>query len=111
LTKQTLFISELKIDILDIRVEYDNRFITNMYFTRFLGLTIDNILYWKIHIDQLLPKLSTPATPLVIKPLTSQETMVMIDYAYFHSIMNYGIIFWGSSSYSINIFRLKKKSN
>ena len=34
---------------LDIRVEYDNRFIANTYFTRFIGLTIDNMLYWKSH--------------------------------------------------------------
>jgi hypothetical protein len=39
----------------------------------------------------------------------SQETLVMIYCAYFHSIMIYGIIFWGNSSYGINIFRLQKK--
>jgi hypothetical protein len=33
----------------------------------------------------------------------------MVYYAYFHSIMNYGIIFWGNSSYNINIFRPQKK--
>jgi hypothetical protein len=95
---------------LDIKVEYDSRFITNTYFTRFLGLTFDNTLYWKSHIDQLLPKLSTACYAItVMKPLMSQATLVMIYYAYFQSIMNYGIIFWGNSSYSINIFRLQKK--
>jgi hypothetical protein len=96
---------------LDIKVEYDNRFIANTYFTRFLGLTIDNMLYWISHIDQLLPKLSTACYAIrVIKHLMSQETLVMIYYAHFHSIMNYGIIFWCNSSYSINIFRLQKKA-
>jgi hypothetical protein len=33
----------------------------------------------------------------------------MVYHAYFHSLMSYGLIFWGSSSYSINIFRLQKK--
>jgi len=51
------------------------------------------MLCWKYHIDQLLPELSTAY------------------YAYFHSIMNYGITFWGNSPYSINIFRLQKKGN
>jgi hypothetical protein len=84
---------------LDIKVEYDNRFIANTYFTGFLGLIIDNTLYWKSHIDQLLPKRTTACYAIrVIKPLMSQETLVMIYYAYFHSIMNYGIIFWGNSS-------------
>jgi hypothetical protein len=39
----------------------------------------------------------------------SQDTLVMVYYEYFHSIMSYGIIFWGNSSYSINVFRLQKK--
>jgi hypothetical protein len=40
----------------------------------------------------------------------SQEALVMIYYAYFHSVMNYGIICWDNSSYSINIFRLQKNA-
>jgi hypothetical protein len=96
---------------LDIKVQYDNRFIANMYYTRFFGLTIDNTLYWKTHIDQLLPELSTACyATRIVKSLMTQETLVMIYYAYLHSSMNYAIIFWGNSSYSINIFRLQKKA-
>jgi hypothetical protein len=29
-------------------------------------------------------------------------------FAYFHSIMSYGIIFWGNSSYANKIFKLQK---
>jgi hypothetical protein len=88
---------------LDINVEYVNRFIANAYFTRFHGLTICNTLYWKSHIDQLLPNCSTACYAIrVIKPLMSQETLVMMYYAYFHSIMNSVIIFWGNSSYSLD---------
>jgi hypothetical protein len=32
----------------------------------------------------------------------------MIYFAYIHSIMTYGIIFWGNSSYTIKLFRIKK---
>lgn len=39
----------------------------------------------------------------------SQGVLLMVYYAYFHSIVSYGIILWGNSSYSINILRLKKK--
>jgi hypothetical protein len=28
---------------------------------------------------------------------------------YFHSIIRYGIIFWGNSSYAINVFYLQKR--
>jgi hypothetical protein len=34
---------------------------------------------------------------------------IIFYFAYFNSIMSYGIIFWGASSHSINIFRLQKK--
>jgi hypothetical protein len=33
----------------------------------------------------------------------------MVYYAYFHSIIRYGIIFWGNSSYTINVFYFQKR--
>jgi len=33
----------------------------------------------------------------------------MIYYAYCHSRVNYGIIFWGNSSYSNKDFKLQKR--
>jgi hypothetical protein len=33
----------------------------------------------------------------------------MVYYAYFHSIMHFGIIFWGNSSYAMSIFRVQKR--
>ena len=35
-----------------------------------------------------------------VKPFISQETLNMVYYVYFHSIMNYGLIFWGNSPHS-----------
>jgi len=32
----------------------------------------------------------------------------MVYYAYFHSIINYGLIFWGNSSHIAKIFRIQK---
>jgi hypothetical protein len=34
----------------------------------------------------------------------------MIYYAYFHSLMRYGIVFWGNSSEAKKIFLLQKKA-
>jgi hypothetical protein len=39
----------------------------------------------------------------------SQETLKMVYYAYFHSIVNYGLIFWGNSSHGVEIFKIQKK--
>ena len=33
----------------------------------------------------------------------------MIYYAYFHLVMTDGLLFWGISSHSIEVFRLQKK--
>jgi hypothetical protein len=44
-----------------------------------------------------------------IKPFVNQETLLMVYYAYFHSVICYGIIFWGNSSYAINVFYLQKR--
>jgi len=32
----------------------------------------------------------------------------MVYCFYFHSIMNYGLIFWGNSSHNIEIFKIQK---
>jgi hypothetical protein len=93
----------------DINIAYDNKKISNSSHIKFLGINIVNRLSWKTHIDQLLPKLSSACYAIrTIKPYVNQETLLMICYAYFHSIMHYGIIFWGNSLYAINIFRLQK---
>jgi hypothetical protein len=44
-----------------------------------------------------------------IKPLMCQENLKSIKYSYFHSLMIYGIMFWGNSTYSIHVFRLQKR--
>ena len=33
----------------------------------------------------------------------------MFYFSYFHSIMSYGIIFWGNSHHSVNIFKIQKR--
>jgi hypothetical protein len=38
----------------------------------------------------------------------SQETLKMVYYAYFHSTVNYGLTFWGNSSHSVKIFKIRK---
>jgi hypothetical protein len=39
----------------------------------------------------------------------SHESLRMIYYSYFHTVMSYGVIFWGNSAHSINKFKLQKK--
>jgi hypothetical protein len=97
---------------INVNIGYDNKQIVNSTNTKFLGLIIDNTLFWKSHIDWLMSKLSTACIVIrAIKPYMSQETLRMIYFSFVHSIMTYGIIFWGNSSHSIYIFRLQKKDS
>jgi hypothetical protein len=67
-------------------------------------------LTWSTHLDQLTNKLSSACyTVRVMKQYTPLKTVIKIYYAYLHSFMNYGLIFWGNSPYSIHIFRLQKR--
>jgi hypothetical protein len=62
--------------------------------TKFLGLQIDNHLNWKNHIDQIVPKLSGACYAVrSMSHVSNTVTLKAIYFAYFHSIMKYGIIF------------------
>ena len=77
---------------------------------KFLGLSINKTLSWITHIDTILPKLSSACYAMMsIKPYLSQQILKVVYYSYFHSIMSYGIIFWGHTTNTIRVFRLQKR--
>jgi hypothetical protein len=95
---------------INIHISYGNKLITNTQSTNFLGLIIDSTLSWKNHIDKLMPKLSSPCYAIrAVKSLMTQESLRIIYFSYFHSVMTYGINFWGNSSYCSNIFKIQKR--
>jgi len=58
-----------------------------------------------------IPKLSKACYVLrCIRPFMSLGALKSVYHSYFHSLLSYGIIFWGNSSYSLHIFRLQKKA-
>ena len=78
--------------------------------TKFLELFINNNLSWKTHIECIKSKLSSACNVIQsVNPYVSKNTLKMIYYSYFHSIMTCALLFWGQSSESIKIFRLQKK--
>jgi hypothetical protein len=84
--------------------------ITNINSTTFLGLIIDSKLSWKDHITGLTSKLNKACYAIrPIKPFMSLDVMKMIYYSYVHSVISYGVIFWGNSHLSDSIFKLQKR--
>ena len=71
---------------------------------------IDNTLTWKSHMEIIIPKLSVACFVVrSIQPFVTQDALKMVYHSHFHSLINYGVIFWGNSSYSNSIFKLQKK--
>jgi hypothetical protein len=95
----------------DLHVMCKNKEIENTDGTKFLGLTLDNTFTWKKHIDSIVPRLSSACFAVrAVKPILSQESLKMVYFSYFHSIMSYGLIFWGSSCHSNIVFKLQKRA-
>jgi len=59
---------------IDSNIMYGNKKIANVYNTKFLGLTLDNTLSWRTHIDTIIPKLGSASFALrAVKPFLSQD--------------------------------------
>jgi hypothetical protein len=87
-----------------------NTIITNINSTKFLELIIDSTLSWKDHITGLTSKLNKACYAIkAIKPLMSLDVMKLIYYSYVHSVISYGIIFWGISHLSESVFKIQKR--
>jgi hypothetical protein len=92
----------------EIIIGYDNNYISNNIDTKFLGLIIDTVVHQTGR--QLLKKLSkTCYTMRILKPIMSIDTLKIVYYSYFHSLIMYGIIFWGNSSLSLQVFKSQKR--
>ena len=87
-----------------------NSLLINSNSTKFLGVTIDSMLTWKEHIMDLSGKLNKAIFAIrAVKTLLSSKSWKMVYHSYFHSVMSYGIIFWGTSPYSNNVLRIQKR--
>jgi hypothetical protein len=94
----------------NITVTANYNTITNTNRINFLGLTIENNLCWRTHLDLLLSKLSQISCAIrTIKSYMAQEVLVMVYHAYFHSVLCYGVIFSGNSHTVLRYLDCKKE--
>jgi hypothetical protein len=95
----------------NLKIGFNDNFITNSSYTKFLGVTMNNTLSWNNHIDLLMKKLSKACYIIInAKTYTSAASLKVVYYAFLHSVMSHGIIFRGNSSHSYIIFRIQKKA-
>ena len=95
---------------INMQVSFGNRKIATAQSLKFLGLTTDTTLTWKHHIGELTSRLNKACYAIKsIKPFMSLDVLRSTYLSYAHSIILYGIIFWGNSSYSDDIFKIQKR--
>jgi hypothetical protein len=81
------------------RIICEQEGIATVTVTKFLGWCIIDTLSWKQQIEQIVNKMATACYALRnIKHMVSTEMLKLIYFAQVHSIISYGIIFWGSST-------------
>jgi len=91
----------------NLKITYDNKQIITISNIKFLGIYINDTINRK-YIEHILPTLSVVCYEMrSIKPYTSLNTMRIIYYFNFNSIVIYGLPFWGNSSPGKKIFRLQ----
>lgn len=79
--------------------------------TKFLGVQINEKLDWSSHVEKITGKLSSACYVLrCMSYKLNSAALKTMYFAYFHSIMKYGIIFWGNSAKAKKIFILQKKA-
>jgi len=93
-----------------MQVLFGNRKIATAQSLKFWGLTIDTTLTWKNHIGELTSRMNKACYAIrSIKPFMSVDVLRSTYFSYAHSILSYGIKFWGNSSYSDDIFKIQKR--
>ena len=89
---------------------YEHNHIENSRSTSFLGLILDRTLSWQLHIDKICAKLKSGCYILrILNSIISVSNLKTIYFSYIHSIITYGIIFWGNSTGSNEVFKLQKR--
>ena len=78
---------------------------------KFLGICINEHLKWDEHIQNITNKLcKTYFAIKVIKQKINASTAKILYYSSFESLLRFGIIFWGQSKVSKQVFILQKKT-
>jgi hypothetical protein len=90
----------------------NNTLLSGVNNVNFLGLQLDNNINWKNHIHKTVTKLRSACFLIRrMHPTFIINTLKMIYFAYFHSVMEFSISFWGVSVDSKKVFLQQKKSS
>ena len=96
--------------LIDMQISHKGKPISNTLSTNFLRLTLDSTLSCNWHIEQLSSKPNSACYAIRrLKSIISTNNLRTVYFAYVHSIITYGFVFWGNSPHSNNMFKLQKR--
>ena len=77
---------------------------------KFLGVILEPSMTWEKHIDSITSKVNSLTYMIrFLRPVLSTKTIKQIYSSYVHSLITYGIIFWGNSPNSKKVFIAQKR--
>lgn len=89
-----------------------NKQISSVQQIRFLGVEIDNKLSWDEHTKHIVKKLNSSCYMLkALASVTSHKCLRSVYFAYVHSHISYGIVFWGIYKKNLqSVFTVQKRA-
>jgi hypothetical protein len=94
----------------DIQIKYEGKQISMANETKFLGLFININLSWKTHIECITSKLSSACYAMrSVNPYVTINTLKMIYYSYFHSVMTLWFVVQGEFPRQYKDFQVAKQ--
>lgn len=77
---------------------------------RFLGVVLDAGLTWMQHTKILRSKLASACALMRrLREVVSLESFRLYYHSNIQSVISYGIVFWGSSAFTMDVFRAQKR--
>jgi hypothetical protein len=94
-----------------LTIGYKQKYVKEITGMKFLGIRIDSCLSWRNHIEQVIPKSSAASYAVRVMDHTMNiDALRMTYFGYFHTVMDYGMIFWGNSASVDKVFKLQKRT-
>jgi hypothetical protein len=73
-------------------------------------VTLDSTLSWQGQITKVIAKLNSACFAIrALKLFLTIEDLRIVYFAYVHSIITYGLPFWGNAVNSKNVFIIQKR--
>ena len=95
-TKVLLFRNAHKVINYDLNITINNKTLKLSESVKYLGVTLDHFLNWKLHIKNLCSKLSSANGAISrLRYYVPNSTLIQIYYALFFSHLNYACQIWG----------------